>query len=177
MGSVTGKSGGTDGGPDVSEFLRGLNERSDELFDLARPVLQQAAGGVSEILSTGGTQAQIPAIQQALAASRAAGSQTLRRAEEQGARAGITGTDYQSLVSDLIRSTEGQTAGIPFGFTSPVLQGAYGAVFGAPQLSIQAEQAGAGVAGGIRSQELANQGQIWSTIFNRLIPQGSYEIT
>lgn len=169
-----GKSGGGDASnatnPSTNELLQGLNSRSSELFDLARPLLEKAAGNVSELLSTGGTGAQIPAIQQALASSRAAGSTAVRQAQEQGNRAGLTGTDYAGSVADLMRQGEQNAAGVPSQMSWPVISNYLQSLGNAPQTGLSGIGQAAGVSGGVTDQSLANEGAnsraVWNTIAN-----------
>ena len=167
-----GKSGGGDASnatdPSLNTLLEGLNSRSTELFDLAKPLLNQAAGGVSELLSTGGTGAQIPAIQQALAASRAAGSTAVRQAQESTSRMGVTGTDYASTIANLMREGEQTSAGIPAQMSWPVISNYLQSLGNAPQTALQGLGSAAGTAGGVTQQALANESansrQVWQTI-------------
>lgn len=169
-----GKAGGADASnatnPSANTLLQGLNDRSSELFDLARPLLQKAAGNVSELLSTGGTGAQIPAIQQALASSRAAGSTAVRQAQEQGNRAGLTGTDYAGSIADLMRQGEQNSASVPSQLSWPVISNYLQSLGNAPQTGIQGLSSAAGTAGGIAQQgladESANSRAVWNTIAN-----------
>lgn len=164
MGS-SGKSGGTSGGPDVGEFLKTLNERQDQLFNIVKPSLEGASKGVEDILNTGGSDSQIPAIQAALASSRSAGSTSLRQLEEQSDRAGITGPDRTRLSTDLIRQSDQQAASIPFQFSAPILSQIYQSFI--PTASGQSAQLlgqGTGVSGDIRKQELADQAAVTGAI-------------
>lgn len=124
---------GAKGNPESNE---NLEKRSQELYDISKPLLQQSAGQVSDILQTGGTNAMIPSIQRAVEASLKATGQARQQASEDLTRQGITGTDYNSIISNMFQEGAFKTSQIPGTFYQDILSSFYKSLTGTPQLAI-----------------------------------------
>lgn len=119
------------------ESSKALQQISQEQYELIRPTLEESAGQVEEIVRSGGSTAQIPAIQKAIESSIAATSTSKKRTEENLVRSGVTGTDYQTILALLGQQGELTTSQIPFQYSAPIVQQAYATALGIPALTVQ----------------------------------------
>lgn len=127
--------------PSASKSGERISERQ---FELAEPTLESAAGQVEEIVRTGGSTALIPSIQRAVEAASGAVSSSRTAASQNLTRAGITGTDFASIMANLQQQGDLAVSGIPGQFTLPIQMQALQAVLGLPSLSIQGLTGAAG---------------------------------
>lgn len=76
MGGSGGK-GGKGGGTSIPDFVKdateSLGNRSEQVWDLARPLNEQGTSQMAELIRTGGLNANVPIINNAVAAQRSAG--------------------------------------------------------------------------------------------------------
>ena len=109
---------GAKGNPESNEELQRI---STEHYNLAKPLMQQSQGAVSDILAkgpeqfntltganaealqTGASQAYVPSIQRATEASLRASSDASRRTSEDLTRQGVTGTDYNQIMANAMQ--------------------------------------------------------------------------
>lgn len=116
-----GKGGGSAEIPGfVREGTQALGERSRQLFDISRPLLESSTGQILDLVRTGGPGANVPIIQQAVAAQR-----------------GATERTQAAIGGDLVRAgLEPRPGGAPGGTAQPTGPATTGpvtpAAFGAP---------------------------------------------
>lgn len=86
-----GKGGGGGGGTPgfVREGTQRLAERSQQLFDISRPLLETGTSQIASLISTGGPGARVPIINQAVTAQNAANRQVQRDISGDLRRAGL----------------------------------------------------------------------------------------
>ncbi len=121
-----------------------LERQSTELFELSKPLLEQSASGVGDILRTGGTNALVPSIQRSVEASGKATSEARTRASEDLTRQRVTGTDYNTIISNLLQQGEFNTSQIPGNFYQDIISSFYKSLTGTPQLAISGQGVAAG---------------------------------
>lgn len=103
MGGKGGGSGSTT--PDfILEGTKDLSERSQQLFDIARPLLETGTSQIASLIRTGGPGANVPIINQAVAAQRSATSQ---------AQAGIGGDLRRAGLEQAPRGSPGGVRPVP----------------------------------------------------------------
>ncbi|MEE9586062.1 MAG: hypothetical protein V3W09_04095 [Nitrososphaerales archaeon] len=127
---------------------KSLESTSEGLIETAAPSLDVGGQQLQELLTTGGIGAQIPAIMQAVEASKSASSRALRGTEEDLTRAGISGTEAQTILGEQRQTGEQAAAGIPSQFALPIQQQVLQAILGLTGTGVQ----GLGQAGGIQAQ-------------------------
>lgn len=166
-----GKGGG--GGGETPQFVRegtrDLANRSQQLFDLSRPLLETGTSQIADLIRTGGPGANVPIINQAVAAQRGATQRAqaeisgdFRRAGLEGRVPGVPGgtgqTPFASRMREqLQRIGDTQAARIPTRAAAPLIssaatsalggagaagtgfQGALGAISTASRVGQQAE--------------------------------------
>lgn len=145
--------------PSASEELEDISRERAQLID---PILETSAGQVGDIVRSGGTGAFIPAIRQAVRAALSGSSQAQTETGENLTRAGITGTDRETILANLGLRGEQEAAAIPSRFALPVIQQAMAAVLGLPQLSVQGLGAAGGAQSGVEQARIAAEAQVIS---------------
>lgn len=160
MGGFAGLGGGK-GQPSANLELE---RRSEELFDLARPILETGASQFEEILRSGGSGALLPSITKAVEGTRSAASSGLAGAEELLTSRGITGTAAGTILANLFQQGELAVAGVEPGFVLPIQQQALNAILGTPQLAISGLGGAAGAQSAVRSTEIGAQAEVLSSL-------------
>jgi hypothetical protein len=104
-----GKGGGGGGGnvqitipPEVLAIANRLASLSEKQFAIGEPVFRESADVAVDLLTTGGSGATTPAIQNLVQAQSAQASQQLGETQENLARAGVSG----SIASDILAQQE-----------------------------------------------------------------------
>lgn len=141
-----------------------LEDQSQKLFELARPILETGAAQFEEILRSGGAGALLPSVSRAVEGARSAASSSVSQAEELLAQRGITGTEAGNILANLVQQGELAVAGIEPGFTLPAQQSALAAILGTPQIAIGGLGSAAGAQSGVRAAEVSAQGQILAAL-------------
>src|ERR1044071_2766969 len=112
--------GGITGGKGNPQVNRNLEDNSKYYLDLMKPLLEQSQGQVGDILSrgtnqfndltsanaealqTGASQAYLPSIQRARQSALRGVAQAQARTHEDLTRQGITGSDYNTIMSNAL---------------------------------------------------------------------------
>jgi hypothetical protein len=144
---------------------------ANQLFGETTPVRQEYLNQMLEGLKTGGIQAQMPIIQQAVDQSKGATSQALRQLDTNMGQAGIAGTPYgqQTRAMAAMQGAQG-TAAIP----TNIVRDFMGAIPGySSNLSAQSMQGLSAVTGSeasIRNQQIASTSQMLSAMITSMAP-------
>ena len=122
-GGGKGRGGGGSAPPFVREASQALGERSQQLFDISRPLLERGTSQIADLIRTGGPGANVPIISNAVAAQQAAGRQAQQALADQASLANL-GTPFTSRLGQQLQQQSQQVASrIPVQAAAP-LQGA-----------------------------------------------------
>lgn len=105
-----GKGGGGGGGvpSQLTDAAKKQQARGKEIAGITMPILEQGAGQMKELLSTGGVGARVPLVQMAEGAQRRAASRAAMSVGENTMRGGMVGPQRTALVNQLVQ--QGETA-------------------------------------------------------------------
>lgn len=144
-----GKSGGASVPQFVADAAQSLSQRSERLFDLSRPLLETGTGQVAELIRTGGSTANVPIINNAVAAQQTAGRLASTGLEGQTTvqRRGNIPDQFAARTNERMRqATSSAARRIPFQAAAPLIGAA---TAGAMSGGRQAQQGFAGAAGAL----------------------------
>lgn len=149
----------------VKDASASLGERSQQLFDLSRPLLEQGTGQVASLIRTGGPGANVPILNNAIAAQQAATSGALDLISGDLQRSGVAGSPAGNrLTANIAQRGADIARRIPIEAAAPLISGASAGALsggGAAQQGFQgaAQALAAGQRQPIRSQSAANAGR------------------
>ena len=119
-----GKGGGGASIPGfVVDAQQEIAQRSQQLFDITQPALQQTAPQLSSLLQTGGVGARVPIIQNAERAQRGATSNAQRALSEISQRTGAGSQFTDRTARQLARQGERAERAIGPGIAAPLALG------------------------------------------------------
>lgn len=113
--------GGSSVPPFVAEATSKLAERSQQLWDVSRPLVEQGTSQIASLVRTGGPGANVPIINNAVAAQQAAGRQAQEGAATQMQRGGVP-SNIQNRIQERIRqNTSSAARSIPVSAAAPLI--------------------------------------------------------
>ena len=143
MGGGKDSGSGTDIPQFVKEAQAQLGERSQRLFDIARPSLETGTAQLADLIRTGGPGANVPIITNAVAAQNAATTRALDTSLQPLERSGIAGTPFGERTTERIaRAGTAAADRIPVRAAAPLQQAAISSAFSAGRLGQQGFSAG-----------------------------------
>lgn len=118
-----GKSGGSGGSVPgfVRESSRELGERSSQLFDLSRPLLEQGSSQIASLIRTGGPNANVPILNNAIAAQQSATQSALNETASNLQRAGVGGNFANRIQNQVQRAGNIAARRIPIEAAVPLI--------------------------------------------------------
>lgn len=114
---------------EIEEAAGKLLAIGEEKFDLGFPLMEMGADNANDILA-GGVGNYGPVIQNQLETARSTQSEGLVDTREDLVRAGITGTEFNTQMTDARLGAEQEVAGVPNEFLRPTLEQAGQTAFG-----------------------------------------------
>ena len=150
-----GGGGKSRGGGSVPGFVRetsqALGERSGQLFDLARPLLEQGTGQIASLIRTGGPGANVPILNNAIAAQQQATRSALDQIAGDAQRSGLGAPFANRLAANVGQRGATVASRIPVEAAAPLIGASISGAFSGGQAAQQGfTGATRALAGGLR---------------------------